>query len=295
MNSSHVTVVIVTYNSEAVIAECLRSCSNAGKVIVVDNGSTDSTLSVVKRTLPNAIVLPQDENLGFGRACNIGIEAADTDFLLFLNPDARMEKEALPAMLTAAMSDDRVALVGATLLHSDGRPGGFGADVFTRERLGKHRGPHPEGPTCVTFISGAACLGRIGALRQIGGFDPNIFLYGEDDELSLRLRQAGWTLLFLPQARVHHVEGTSTSWSWRLLWRRWRSGTWARIYLETKFRGRAAGGILAARLSAKALAKGLGYVLFPSPRKAWREGARLAGCLAAIGGIIRRSPAFARR
>ena len=139
-----------------------------------------------------ARVIETGENLGFGTACNRGAEVADTPFVLFLNPDARLLPETLTALLTDAEAHPEAAAFGPCIMDADGTV------ELPRARTLLDDGPAmmaevPKAACAVDFLSGACLLVRHGAFQAIGGFDEAIFLYLEDDDLCLRLRAAGHT------------------------------------------------------------------------------------------------------
>lgn len=204
---SEITVVIVTYNSAAVLGDALVSVPDEVPAIVVDNASADGSARIAREH--EARVIDAGENLGFGTACNRGAEAADTPFVLFLNPDARLLPQTLPALLADADAHPEAAAFGPCIVDSDGMV------ELPRARTLLDDGPAmmtelPASGREVDFLSGACLLVRRGAFLAIGGFDEAIFLYLEDDDLCLRLRDEGHALRLVPEARVVHHQGTSS-------------------------------------------------------------------------------------
>lgn len=202
-----VTVILVAYNSAGVLAQAIASVPEGAPVIVVDNASSDASVTCAREH--GATVIEAGANLGFGPGCNLGAEAAETPFLLFLNPDARLLPDTLPTLLATAAEHPRAAAFGPLILDADGVP------ETPRARTLLDDGPAmmdsvPTTTRSVAFLSGACLLVRRDAFEHIGGFDPAIFLYLEDDDLCLRLRNAGHDLLLVPAARVRHDQGTSS-------------------------------------------------------------------------------------
>ena len=142
----------------------------------------------------------------------------------------------------------------------------------------------PEGPLCADHLSGAVLLVRMSALRKVGGFDTNIFLYYEDDDLSIRMRQAGYALILVPAARANHVSGSSTRPSLKGHWRKFWHMAWSRLYIEAKYHGRGAAWRVAALHAPRFLGKALGYALLLNGRKGVRDAARFTGTLAWLMG-----------
>ncbi|MBI3241690.1 MAG: glycosyltransferase family 2 protein [Chloroflexi bacterium] len=205
-----ITFVVVSYNTCAYLERCLATLP--GPTIVVDNASTDGSAELA--TIRN------ERNLGFGMAANIGIKAAVTPWIFLLNPDVQLLPTSLPPLL-AATQDSRVGIIGPSLIsqNGDGRrqrstfpdPTLWRAvkrHLFFAEtiaaRFSRLRKSVETSEVSVDWLLGAAMLIRRECWAQIGGFDESIFLYGEDWDFCYRARQAGWRVLFAPEAQVIH-------------------------------------------------------------------------------------------
>jgi GT2 family glycosyltransferase len=226
------SVIIVSYNSQKTILDAVSSLVNPLpsfpiEVIVVDNASTDETCSLIRNRFPEVKLIVNEHNLGFARANNIGAAEAEGEFLLFLNPDARLTLGALPLMLSRMEEDKRIGGLGPALFSPDGRyelsygfkPGFMselyqkvassllsGDSFFPRLLASRKRPAEQE----VSWLTAAALLLRRKAFRQVAGFDERFFLYFEDVDLSLRMRKAGFSLIYFPEAVVIHIRGGST-------------------------------------------------------------------------------------
>ncbi len=216
-------VSIVTFNSGRVIADCLQSIPSDIPVVIVDNGSTDDTLAVVRQTRPTAMVIKTRRNLGFGRAHNLAIHRTDSDFILVLNPDTVLLPNCIAALLQAANRYPDSGLIGAMHQQPDGTFNScFRNDMHCHLQLARVKATSiagnqpPMGDLCVEQVSGALMLLRRSAIRKTGGFNKNIFMYFEDDDLCARLRLAGFSLVITPLARVIHYEGQSAGSSLRV-------------------------------------------------------------------------------
>ncbi len=241
---SRITAITVTYNSSAVIEDCLKSVGPAARVIVVDNASSDGTIARAEKTLPSVEIIGNDRNLGFGRANNIALELTDTEFALLINPDARMMPGSIEALVDAADLLPEGALFSPALFKPDGSRQ-FTHDVRyeVRRRLPRRRDKNMafEGLFCTWSISGAVMLFRMTSMREIGFFDPNFFLYYEDSDLSARICNSGHSIIQEPRAVAEHAEGGSTRPSLRSAWVRNRHLTSSRLYfIEKHYRARAA-------------------------------------------------------
>ncbi len=236
---ARVSAVIVTHNSAEVIEPCLKSVARAGQVIVVDNASEDATVETVEMLDREAVIVTITENLGFGAAANEGLARASGEFVLLINPDAALEAGALETLAAAADRYPKAAILAPRLISPEGDvQRSHDASLFGRENMPRKRSdPVPEGETSCGFLSGAVMLLRKKAVDEVGGFDPAIFLYYEDDDLCLRLREKGWSLVLVPEAAARHIGGASEPWSLDYHWRgNWHMG-WSRLYLERKHRG----------------------------------------------------------
>lgn len=286
-----VSSVTVTYESGAVIGDCLASLGNVGTVIVVDNASTDTTLEAVQAARPDAAIVKINENIGFGPAANEGLSRVATEFALLINPDAALSPEALDLLLAAADRYPKAAVLAPVLVNAKGEiERTHNASLIEREMMPRRRSdPLPEGDLCASFLSGAVMLLRKRALDEIGGFDPAIFLFYEDDDLCLRLRRAGWALVLVADAFAHHAIGESNLWNWESHWRKFWNMGWSRLYFEEKHRGTGAMFKAAAReLNRRLLKLPADLALFDRVKLA-RDWARICGAAAYLLGFRARA------
>lgn len=218
-----ISVLIVTHNSEATLERCLASLPWQGpnelEVIVADNASSDGTREIVRR-FSRARWLEMGGNLGFGIGNNRAAEAAGGELFLLLNSDAWLEHGCLETLAARLEREPSLGLVAPRLFYPDGRPqctwepdvGVFG-ELLRRLRntLRRREWMHEGGARLLRALTGpgwltAACvLVRRRAFEQVGGFDPDFFLYFEDVDLGLRLRRRGWRCDWEPAARAIHA------------------------------------------------------------------------------------------
>lgn len=234
-----ITVVVVSYNSATVLAECLGSIPQGPAVVVVDNASTDGSAALAAGLGRDLRVIRAAENLGFGRGANLGFAAASTRYGLLLNADARCQPGMLDALLAAAARYPEAGLLAPAVHLPDGRLEFGHRTPFDRRH--RRAQPVPEGDCCcLSYVGGSAMFVPLAAFHALGGFDPDIFLYHEDDDFCLRMRQAGRTLVHVHAARLTHIGGRSTAPSPRLdSSKDWHMG-WSRQHLVRKHRGAAA-------------------------------------------------------
>lgn len=208
-------VVIVTYNSEKIINSAIESIPCEANIIVVDNNSSDET---VKNLSPHNVKLVKNmKNIGFGSACNKGARIGNSPFILFINPDAVLDKNALEALILAAENYQDAAAFNPRITNHNGnqkfRSKTFLQPVFElyMDKFVPSRHLPPNEDCEIKVLSGSAILCRRSAFEQIGGFDENIFLFFEDDDLSLAFIKAGWKLRYVHKAVVLHAGADSTA------------------------------------------------------------------------------------
>jgi GT2 family glycosyltransferase len=223
-----ITAIIVAYDSKGSIERALQSiCDSRGlgeiedsvEVVVVDNASRDGTADLVRARFPAIRVIEPGENLGFGRACNLAAARSESEHILLLNPDAWLDPDCVARLRSAMEKDERLAWASPRLYYPDGRrqfnwtptTSIFGEALQKlRNRFESRAWVHDALPRLVRALGGAgwhtgACaLIRRRAWNDAAGFDPEFFLYFEDADLGLRLRQAGWRLAEVGGACAHH-------------------------------------------------------------------------------------------
>ncbi|WP_425092813.1 glycosyltransferase family 2 protein [Tropicimonas sp. S265A] len=209
--SYDITLVTVTHNSMAVLPDMLASVPKGVKVVIVDNASDAAALSKLRQLTAarGATLLENKENKGFGVACNQGAAGAETAYLLFLNPDARLGAGALEAFLEGAARYPDASAFNPRISNADGTPYFKRSSVLLPAGASLPRG-WPAQDREVPILTGAALFVRREGFETVGGFDPAIFLFHEDDDLALRLKRTCGPLMFLRDAEVTHASGTSS-------------------------------------------------------------------------------------
>jgi GT2 family glycosyltransferase len=206
------TVYIPNLNGGQLLATTLRSLASPGdaRVVVVDNGSEDNSVAMLRDRFPEVELIALEENIGFGRALNLAVERVPGDPLIFLNNDVECEPGFVEALLEGL--DENVSAVAGVLVQRDTPELIDSAGVMVEgdtlmafdylhgenvDCLGS--APAPLGPT------GGAALFRRDAFASVGGFDERIFVYYEDVDLALRMREAGHGCVLAPRARALHA------------------------------------------------------------------------------------------
>jgi GT2 family glycosyltransferase len=236
-------IVVVAYQGEAYLSRALTSCRDRGAgtaVYVVDNASTDGSRRLVASHFPEATLLAQPRNRGFGGGCNVGIRAAraaGAAWVLLLNQDAELGPGMVAALARFLDRHPGTAAVQPAVMRDDGLAdslgnpfhylgfsvaGGNGMGVGQAERNPMlpwlRDGSWRTTGVSIPAFSGAAVMLRMTALDDVGLFEEDLFLYHEDLELGLRLRRAGWTLHLLGSVTaVHHYEFSRNRRKWYYL------------------------------------------------------------------------------
>jgi hypothetical protein len=225
---AEVTAIVVTYNAAPWIERSLESVrGREAELIVVDNGSTDGTVELVRERFPEARLV-EHENRGFGAGNNAGMRLGSGQYFLLLNPDAWLTGDALEQLVAFADAHPEAGVVGPKLLNPDGTlqrsvrgyptPWRIATEYFFLRKLAPRSrllnaffgaGFDHESVRTAEFLPGACLLVRREAVDSIGGFDEDFFLMSEEVDWCYRFRQAGWDVLFYPGAEVVHVIGAS--------------------------------------------------------------------------------------
>ena len=222
------SICIVSWNTRELLRDCLYSIgadpAAAGwEVIVVDNASRDGTVAMVQRCFPRVDLVAGHENLGFAAANNLALRRARSKYLLLLNPDTRVEPGALGALVEFMEGRPEAGASGPKLLSGDGSlqlscgaPMSMATETINKLLLHKllpyyKLGGWRHGETReVGWVTGACLLVRRAAVAQAGMLDSRIFMFHEDVEWCMRIRQAGWRIFYYPGAQVLHLGGQST-------------------------------------------------------------------------------------
>lgn len=208
-NNISVAVIAVTYNSFDEIPAMAASLPQGVTLQLVDNGPDDGLRAWAAAQDVPLIVPP--ENVGFGVGCNLGAEAVpEAAFYFFLNPDARLMPDTVEALCAAAARYPEASAFGPEIRKPSGKPVSLRPSTLIRRGPGQPRKRFPDKDTQVPSLSGAALFVRAAAFRQVGGFDPGLFMYFEDDDLTLRLAREVGPLYYIPQAKVTHAQDGSS-------------------------------------------------------------------------------------
>lgn len=222
-----VSVVIVNYNVRYFLEQCLLSVEKAlkgvdGEIIVVDNVSEDDSCEMVKKRFPNITLIENKTNVGFSKANNQGVEIAQGEYVLILNPDTVVGEKLFHEILPFAEAQQDLGALGVRLIDGTGiflleskrglptpkrsisrmlgsNNTGYYSNYLTKDGIGK-----------IEVLVGAFMLMKKERYLEVGGFDEDYFMYGEDIDLSYKLTKAGYTNYYYGESTVIHYKGEST-------------------------------------------------------------------------------------
>ncbi len=228
--------IVVAHDSADVLPGCLAALAGQHvPAIVVDNASRDASASVAEAA--GAQVIRNARNEGYGRANKRGVRAAETaEHVLIVNPDVVLRPGAVDALLEAARSWPDAGLLAPRLVEPDGRFF-FQARSLLATYLTNPAGrlALPQGDACAPFLSGACLLMPRALFLDLGGFDENIFLFYEDDDLCRRVADRGRALIHVHRAEALHERGRSSAPEpGRVFRARWHQA-WSRAYVSRKY------------------------------------------------------------
>jgi N-acetylglucosaminyl-diphospho-decaprenol L-rhamnosyltransferase len=230
-NFSQLSIIVVSWNVRELLRACLAALPPEAEIIVVDNASSDGSTQMVASEYPTVRLLANVENRGFTGGNNDGLRLASRAFVLFLNPDTVVQDTALDRMLAYLGAHPEVGVVGPQLRYGDGTLQSsrrcfptLATALFESTPLAWHWPPErnpwarryhmadiPAGRTQeVDWLVGAALLTRREVLAQTGAFDEAYFMYSEELDWQRRVKQAGWKVVYLPEAVIVHHEGKSS-------------------------------------------------------------------------------------
>lgn len=218
-----ISAIVVTLDAGTLLLAALESLQRAlarvdgaAEIVVVDNGAPEDAMRTTRARFPSVRVIELGANRGFAAGVNAGLDASTGDWVLLLNDDATIERDAVAELLAAGRDRPEVGSLAAQMRFArDGRVNSAG---FAVDRLGvafdHHLGDTPDvAGTTITEVFGAsagAALMRRAMLDELGAFDGSFFMYLDDVDLAWRARMRGWGCLHVPSAVVHHHHSASS-------------------------------------------------------------------------------------
>jgi GT2 family glycosyltransferase len=222
-SNPRVSIVVLNWNGRDMTVDCLHSLLALSdvqfRITVVDNGSSDNSTEAIRQQFPDVQIIANKHNLGFAAGCNVGMEQALTeqgcDYILLVNNDTILDTGLLAELVREADQNPKIAICSPKIFYYDPSDllwwaGGTyslwtGMAVHTGRRQ-KDEGQY-DGVRDLDWATGCVMLLRVKALREVGLFDAKIFANSEDVDLSLRVREAGYLIRYIPTALVWHREG----------------------------------------------------------------------------------------
>lgn len=230
--SERMAVAVISWNTRELLRRCLSTilAERPSEVVVVDNGSSDGSVAMVREEFPAVRLQVLPENPGYGAASNAAFTLCAAEYVLLLNSDTELRLGALEALVATLDRCPRAGIVGPRLLNADGTlqkstfpyPGPM-VPLVKRRPIADLVAVIPplsepfvgawghDRERQVPWVLGAALAIRRTAFEMVGGFDESFVMYYEEVDLCYRLRQAGWEIHFTPATEVTHLGGASTS------------------------------------------------------------------------------------
>lgn len=208
-----VSIVVINWNGSNTIETCLRLILKSSyrnyEVIVIDNNSWDDSPKIIEEKFPQVRLIRSQENVGYAKACNIGIKAAGGDYLTFIANDIYLDSRWLSQVLDATRSSEKVGIAGGIIYYHDPSSivwgGGGKIDLVTGQtwQLGAYESSVQSKD--IDYISGGAVLIKKKLFEKVGLLDECFFLYAEDLDICLRATRAGYDLKLVPEASAWHI------------------------------------------------------------------------------------------
>ncbi len=207
----HITIIVLNWNGRSYLDACLTALSKLDypnyNIVLVDNASTDDSLSLVTQQFPQVQIVQNRRNLGYAGGNNGALRDLASEFAVLVNPDIVVSNDWLAELITPLIADQSIAIAGCKLYY----PGGellqhAGGSIRHPRAMPQHRGARETDKNqfdslCdVDYVTGAAMAIRDTALRKIGLFDEGYFMYFEEVDYCTRAKAAGFRVVYVPKA-----------------------------------------------------------------------------------------------
>lgn len=227
-----VSLIIVSYNTKELTLACIKSVYEktqnlSYEILVVDNNSSDGSVEAIEESFPEVRVIKSNENLGFGKANNLGIGLSQSKYVFLLNPDTVLKNNAVKILYDFMENHPEAGAAGGMLYDDEGkRTFSFGRLPLLKEKIQLIMLPHiflskeirgkinyddVNEISEAGYISGADLMIRREVLNKTGCFDNDFFMYYEETELQFRIKKAGYKIFIVPAAEIIHLEGKSSN------------------------------------------------------------------------------------
>ena len=206
-----ITLIIVCFNSYKLIQKNLSEISKF-KTIIVDNSKSDEIRSLVQE-VKNIKYIKTKKNLGYGKGNNLGVSESKTPFILILNPDILVESASIEILYKSYFSYENTGILAPALYdNSNNRRSNGSLSYINREKINKKNilnKQKAEGNTCYQFAVGCALLIKKEFFDEIGGFDKDLFMYFEDNDLCDKTIEKNKSIIEIPESKMIHLQGLS--------------------------------------------------------------------------------------
>ena len=265
ISRQNLTVIIVTFMSENVIHNCIKSLPDDIKIIIVDNSNNKNFKDSIEKKYKNIKCILSKKNLGMGAGNNFGLEKVDTDYALILNPDVVLEENTLDEIFLASRTIDEFAAI-APISKLDDHP---------NYKLNQNQALNLSEPFQVDCIDGYAMILNLKKLNNLNNFlnskyfDENIFMYLENDDLCKRITDNKGKIFIIPKAKINHIGGGAVNSKYKIqieLSRNWH-WMWSKFYFNKKHKGFVRALIIGFPSFLSAILKFIFYLVFKNKYK----------------------------
>lgn len=273
----HVSVVVVTHQSQNVIARCLQSIpKDKVQIFVVDNASKDNSCAIIEQHAPQVTLIKNQADMGFGAAANKALKQVNTEYALVLKPEIIINQEAIDALIACAECHPQAAIIAPVIYDEDQcvLPN-FRNNLFVEEMANKRECIEPDEEIFPAVVVSDAMLLRLEFIKKLGLFDENLLAY-EDDDLCMRCADEDYDLVVTPDSKVTHIPNTP-SYALRILLHLHKMHS--RLYLEKKYHGDKKAQFMAMKCLYIHALKCAGYMLVFQGKKADEHRAKMTACL----------------
>jgi GT2 family glycosyltransferase len=227
--NNRINIILITYNKSNLTIDCLNSiyktCTNfRPEIIIVDNCSTDDTISLVEHNYPDIKIIKNPVNYGYAKAINIGLKDVDSDYVIVSNNDIIFHNGTIEGLTEFLENNNNVGLAGAQQIYPNGKLQLSSDDVSGYKLIFKTlflikyfmkiihnlfpKFSHWRKTKKAGYIDGAVMAINLKAYKEIGGFDEDFFFFSEESDFCYRLKKAGWQIFLLPYLFVTHFRGS---------------------------------------------------------------------------------------
>ncbi len=206
-----ISIIIISYNTRDLIAICLDSIVNINEgrkeIFVVDNASSDGSVEFIRKHYSDVHLIVNKENQGFAAANNQALQLSRGRYVFLLNPDAEFLPFTFGPMISFMDANPHIGLAGVKMINPDGSVQESFANEYPGHKLASNELSGLRGS--IAWVLGASMIIRSDIMRRLGGFDESFFVYGEDQDLCLRIRKAGYEIGYIDTAIMVHLGGQS--------------------------------------------------------------------------------------